>query len=128
MIWTPRIADVFLVYRTIYGADPEIRDAGLLQSSITRPTITLFGEEQYASIDLKAAALLDSLCRNHALVDGNKRCAWIAVRLLYFRNDRRTWTLGDDAAYDLIIEASSAHLDVDRLAQRLRDGFTAPAP
>lgn len=128
MIWTPTSGDIFLVYRTIYGTDPEVRDAGLLQSSIDRPNVSVFGEDQYTTLDLKAAALLDSLTRNHALIDGNKRCAWIAVRLTYFRNTRTVWTLGDDAAYDLIIEASSIHLSLAELAQRLRTGFTASRP
>ncbi|MBM7365350.1 hypothetical protein JOC45_000031 [Gordonia hydrophobica] len=30
MTWTPQIADIFLVYRAIYGNDPEVRDAGLM--------------------------------------------------------------------------------------------------
>lgn len=123
MIWTPTVGDVFLVYRTLYGVDPEIRDAGLLQSTIERPSVTLFGEEQYLTIHHKAAALLDSFCRNHSLIDGNKRCAWIAIRLLYFRNGGRVWVESEDAAYDLVIRASSDHIDLDTLVDLLRSGF-----
>ncbi|EGD54935.1 type II toxin-antitoxin system death-on-curing family toxin [Gordonia neofelifaecis] len=123
MIWCPEIADIFLVYRAVYGADPEVRDGGLLQSSIQRPAVTLFGEEQYPTLHRKAAALFDSLCRNHALVDGNKRCAWIAVRLIYFRNAGHRWLLGDDAAYDLVIRACSEHVALDDLEAALRRGF-----
>ncbi|GAA3948677.1 type II toxin-antitoxin system death-on-curing family toxin [Gordonia caeni] len=124
MIWTPQIADIFLVYRAAYGTNPEVRDLGLLESSVHRPQITVFGDEQYPTLGLKAAALLDSLCRNHSLVDGNKRCGWIGVRLIYFRNASRGWSLGDDAAYGLIIEASSTHLGLPDLALSLESGFS----
>ena len=51
-----------------------VRDLGLLDSALHRPTATLWGRDAYATIDEKAAALLDSLVRNHPLVDGNS--AW----------------------------------------------------
>ena len=55
-----------------------VRDLGLLDSALHRPTATLWGRDAYATIDEKAAALLDSLVRNHPLVDGNKRLGWLA--------------------------------------------------
>lgn len=33
------------------------------------------------------------------------------------------WTLGDDKAYDLVIEVSSTHLEVQEIARRLELGF-----
>jgi death on curing protein len=38
------------------------------------------GEDAYPNIYTKAAALLQSLARDHALTDGNKRLAWTACR------------------------------------------------
>jgi death-on-curing protein len=40
---------------------------------------TVFGQDAYLSLVEKAAALLHSLTANHALVDGNKRTAWLAT-------------------------------------------------
>ena len=54
------------------GAGP-IRDLGLLDSCAARPRSTVFGVDAYPALDLKAAALLHSIARNHALVDGNGR-------------------------------------------------------
>ena len=54
-----------------------VRDAGLLESAVHRPTTTLWGREAYPTLDEKAAALLHSLVANHALVDGNKRLGWL---------------------------------------------------
>ncbi|GAA1412878.1 toxin Doc [Glutamicibacter uratoxydans] len=123
MTWTPDAQDIFRTFSAIYDAFPDVRDAGLLQSSLERPQVQLYGNPQYVTIHEKCASLLDSLCRNHALVDGNKRCAWIAVRLTYYRNLGAVWVLGDDEAYDLVIEVSSTHLDVAEIARRLERGF-----
>lgn len=57
------------------GSEPDIRDLGLLESALARPQASAFGEPVYPTIHEQAAALLHSLARNHALVDGNKRLA-----------------------------------------------------
>lgn len=49
-----------------------VADAGLLQSALARPQATVFGQDAYRSLAAKAAALMESLARNHCLVDGNK--------------------------------------------------------
>ncbi|MBV9119453.1 MAG: Fic family protein, partial [Chloroflexi bacterium] len=70
----------------ILGAGP-VRDLGLLDSAAARPRSSVFGQDAYADLTLKAAALLQSLCRNHALVDGNKRLAWLATVVFLDLND-----------------------------------------
>jgi len=57
-----------------------VRDAGLLESALARPQASAFGVDAYRSLWRKAAALLESLARNHPLIDGNKRLAWVATR------------------------------------------------
>jgi death-on-curing protein len=52
----------------------------LLESALARPRASVFGQDAYPDLHLKAAALLHSPARNHALVDGNKRLAWTACR------------------------------------------------
>jgi len=64
-----------------------VRDVGLLESALARPRASAFGREAYAGVWRKAAALLESLARNHALVDGNKRLAWLACRYFLAVND-----------------------------------------
>ena len=58
----------------------------------------------------KAAALLHSLARNHALVDGNKRLALAALIAFYGVNGRRL-TLTNDAAYELVMKVAVGQLD-----------------
>jgi death on curing protein len=103
----------------VLGSDPPIRDAGLLESAVARPQAMAFGTDAYPDLDSKAAALLHSLARNHALVDGNKRLALSAVIAFYGINGRRL-TFTNDEAYDLIIDVATGRLDsVEEITRRL---------
>lgn len=101
------------------SAEPEVRDVGLLESALARPQASAFGEAAYPTIHLRAAALLHSLARNHALVDGNKRLALAATIGFYGINGMRL-TLTNDQAYELVINVASGTLDeVPRIASVL---------
>ena len=56
-----------------------VSDHGLLDAAIARPRATAFGLDAYPDDLARAAALLQSLARNHAFVDGNMRTAWAAA-------------------------------------------------
>ncbi len=104
--------------------DVQVRDAGLLESAAARPWSTAFGEDVYPSIHGKAAALLHSVARNHALVDGNKRLALAATIAFYGLNGFRL-TLTNDEAYELVIAVSSGELDdVESITSRLEGAVT----
>ena len=83
-----------------------IRDVGLLDSAVHRPQATVFGADAYPEIDQKAAVLLESLVRNHALIDGNKRIGWLATVVFYGLNNIDL-DAPDDDAYDLVIAIAS---------------------
>lgn len=107
--------------------EPDVRDLGLLESAAARPQATASGADAYPDLDTKAAALLHSLARNHALVDGNKRLTLAAVIAFCGVNGRRL-TLTNDQAYELIIDVAAGHLDsVTAIATRLRTA-TEPRP
>ena len=91
-------------------AELMVRDYGLLESALARPQATAFGEDAYQGLDGKAAALLHSLARNHALVDGNKRLALAATIAFHGLNGRRL-TLSNDAAYELVMAVAAGQLD-----------------
>jgi death on curing protein len=92
------------------GTEPEVRDYGLLESALARPRTSAFGQEAYQDIHEKAAALLHSLARNHALVDGDKRLALAATIAFYGMNGMR-FTFTNDEAYDFILDVASGKLD-----------------
>lgn len=106
------------------GAPAEVRDHGLLESALARPRASVMGEDAYPTIHDKAAALLHSLARNHALVDGNKRLALAATLAFYGLNGLRL-TVTNDEAYDLIIGIADGTLDdVGPIAAKLAAGTT----
>jgi death on curing protein len=96
-----------------------VRDVGLLDSATARPRSSAFGQEAYPTLALKAAALLHSLARNHALVDGNNCLAWLATVVFLDLNARATG-VSHDEAFDLVMDVSKGLLDVDEIATRLR--------
>ena len=100
------------------GAGP-VRDVGLLDSAASRPRSSAFGEDAYPTVALKAAALLHSLARNHALVDGNKRLAWLATTVFLDLNSHRP-ELSDDTAFDLVMAVAQGAADVEEIAERLQ--------
>ena len=101
------------------GRPPDIRDIGILEAAVARPRASIYGEDAYPSLDAKAAALLHSIVTGHALIDGNKRLGWVAVRLFYRMNDRDLQAPIDDA-FDLVAAIADGSLrDVPVIAARL---------
>lgn len=97
----------------------EVRDIGLLESAVARPRTTVFGSDAYPTLDLKAAALVHSVAKNRALVDGKKRLALASLIAFYGLNGRRL-TLSNDVAYELIMAIASGELDgVEPIAEQL---------
>ena len=96
-----------------------VRDVGLLDSAAARPRTIVFGQEAYPTLPLKAAALLHSLARNHPLVDGNKRLGWLATVVFLDLNGAQP-DLGDDAAFQLVMDVAAGAADVEEIAERLR--------
>jgi len=97
---------------------PAVRDLGLLDAAAKRPQTSLYGRDAYTGIHEKAAVLLESLTRNHALIDGNKRLGWLATYVFYALNDIRL-DAPDDAAYDLVVAVSTGSLGYNESAARL---------
>lgn len=78
------------------------------------------GAEVYPGVHLKAAVLLESLARNHPLVDGNKRtAATLAFVFLRINGLRHTFT--EDESFDLIVGVASGQIAVEACAQLLAD-------
>jgi death on curing protein len=113
--------DLVDIARLVLGAAPRVRDYGLLSSSAARPATVAFGHEAYADLWEKAAALLHSLCMNHALIDGNKRLAWSATRVFLALNDVPLRDVDVDAAEEFMLGVAGGRLtEVADIARELR--------
>jgi len=109
--------EALLILTRRLGAGP-VRDPGLLESACARPQATVFGEDAYPSLAEKAAALLHSITRNHALVDGNKRLGWFATVSFLAINDLLV-DLDDDVAFEFVIAVARGDLEVGQMAAEL---------
>jgi death-on-curing protein len=106
-----------LILTRLLGAGP-VRDVGLLDSAAARARSSAFGQDAYPTIELKAAALIHSICKDHALVDGNKRLALLAGVTFLRANGRRS-VLTQDQAFDLIMRVADGTFDVPDIAAAL---------
>ncbi len=115
--------DLLAAAEAALGRPPDIRDIGILEAAIARTRASVFGEDAYPDLHAKGAALLHSIVTGHALVDGNKRLGWVALRLFYRLNDADIRVSADDA-FDLVKTVADGSLrDVPVIADRLR-GWT----
>ena len=103
-----------------------VRDLGLLNAAALRPQTTLMGQDAYPSIAAKAAALLESLTKNHALIDGNKRLAWAACSVFLSLNALNESVSNDDV-YELVIAVASSDVTLEQVCATLSE-WTATRP
>jgi death-on-curing protein len=115
------------IARAAVGGPIDVRDVGLLESAIHRPRASVLGQDAYPDLLPKAAALLHSLARNHPLVDGNKRLAWLATYVFLAKNGV-VLDPDDDAAYHLVIGVASGSIDdVEEIAATLATFVARPS-
>jgi death on curing protein len=115
------VDDLVEIARIVLGAPPRVRDYGLLASAAARPGTVAFGHEAYPGGWAKAAALLHSICMNHALIDGNKRLAWAAARVLLAINGIPLTNVDVDRAEELMLAVAGGVLvEVPDMARELR--------
>ena len=97
-----------------YGGAIGIRDEGLLSSAIERPFASYDGIDLYKTSFEKAAAILESIIKNHPFVDGNKRTGFIVCGALLLRDGFELIATETDA-YDFVIKVASSHLEFEEI-------------
>jgi len=103
-----------LVLVQVLDAGP-VRDVGLLDAAAARARATVMGQDAYPTLEQKAGALLHSLVRNHALVDGNKRLGLLGF-VTFLRLNGHAAAFTQDDAFDLVMAVAEGRCDVDDVA------------
>ena len=93
-----------------------IEDAGLLGSAIARPRTRMSGGDAYAEFELKAAAMVHSVIKNHALVDGNERTAWSLFYYFLWINEFRH-NFNDEEGLDLVLGLATDLYTIEQAAE-----------
>jgi death on curing protein len=120
------IDDVVGLAILLLGDPPPIRDLGLLGSAVARPRTVFWGVDAYPDLWSKSAALLQSLVKNHALIDGNKQLGWLATGTFLELNGVDVTAASNDAVYELVMSIAADDRDVDEIAAALRSLTTPP--
>ena len=115
------LEDVIDLAILLFGDPPPIRDLGLLGSAVARPQASAFGNDAYPDLWTKAAALLQSIVKNHALVDGNKRLGWLATAVFLQIDGVEIVRAANDDVYDLVIDVAAGQPTIEAIANRLRE-------
>ena len=97
-----------------FGGSKGIRDQGSLESAINRPFATFDNQDLYPTPADKAAAILESILINHPFVDGNKRTAYVLMRLILLDNGLDVVADQDDK-YKMVISASTGDIRFDEI-------------
>lgn len=112
--------DVLDLIRRLLGDPPPIQDIGLLGSAVARPQTAVFGQDAYPDIWSKAAALLQSIVNNHALIDGNKRLGWLATAVFLEINGVSVIHVSNDDIYQFVIDVAANNPSYEHIAAALR--------
>jgi death-on-curing protein len=97
-----------------------VRDWGLLESALARPRASAFGVDAYPEVWEKAGALLESLARNHPLVDGNKPLAWVATRLFLGLSGHDVQVPDPQTGDRFVRAVAQGQLDAAQTSEQLR--------
>lgn len=102
-----------------FGGSHGIRDMGLIESAVARPQATFGGKNLYVSTFEKAAALLQSLLKNHPFVDGNKRTALTSAGLFLRKNDYKL-TNNHQEEVEFAVKVAHGNLTIEQISNWLK--------
>jgi len=112
--------DLIDLARLLLGDPPPIRDVGLLGSAAARPQMSVGGADAYEGLWTKAAALLHSIVKNHALIDGNKRLGWMATAVFLELNGVKATRIANDDVFELVMRVAADDPSLEDIAADLR--------
>lgn len=101
------------------GGMPGIRDKGLLESAVTSPMMSCFGEEMYKSVYTKASAYLFFLCKNHPFFDANKRTS-SKTALMFLRANGKYPKYSDSEFEEFVVSVAEGSKDIEAISKYLQ--------
>ena len=97
-----------------FGGAKGVRDQAGLDAAINRPYQTFDGQELYPDPIEKASAIFESIISNHPFVDGNKRTAYVLMRLL-IKQDMADIEATEDEKFDFVLKSAKGELTFDEI-------------
>ena len=120
MITLKEVLQIHQIAIDEFGGAIGIRDEGILQSAIARP-FNGFGDSVfYPEPAGKAAAILESIVKNHPFVDGNKRTGYLLMRLIMMNYDKDI-KASQEEKYDFVIKVASSQIEFDEIVTWIKE-------
>jgi death-on-curing protein len=125
------LADYVTIAAEVTGLDLDtvtrVAKLDLADSALNAPAAGFGETEFYPDFVDKAAVLVVRLAKNHPLPDGNKRVAWVALRL-FIEINGWSWTQAPRVvdAEHAVLAIASGDWSEDEMAAWLRKHLAAP--
>ena len=103
-----------------FGGKNGIRDLDSLKSAVGRAFQTFDQIDVYSSVFEKAAALLESIIKNHPFVDGNKRTGFLSAMIYLKRNNIKLETT-ETEVYEFVMKVASSEILFDEIVLWLQN-------
>jgi len=111
----------YFMMRKMNDADQSgVKDHGLLESAVHRPQQSIFGDDAYPYLFDKAAALLESLVKNHCFHNGNKRTAYLVTKSFLMINGKHL-RMDREYAVEFIVDIAKGIPSLESTAQILEE-------
>lgn len=114
MITIELVVNVHKILIKKYGGSDGIRDMNGLEAAVARPYQTFDGVELYETSVDKAAAIIESIVKNHPFIDGNKRTGYVLMRMILLK-DKKDIRASEDEKYEFVIKIASSQIDYDKI-------------
>lgn len=122
MIEVAEIENIHNILIDKFGGSKGVRDRGLLDSSIKRAYQTFDGRELYPEPVDKAASTFESLIQNHPFVDGNKRIAYVAMRMILLESGMDIKATQADK-YNFVVRAAQGELTIEMIKEWIKSNL-----
>lgn len=105
-----------------FGGSRGVRDVSGLEAALARPYASFDGVDLYPALEEKAVALFESIIMNHPFVDGNKRTAYVLMRLLLL-NAGLDISASRNEKYSMVISVSKGEMGFEEIKAWLKARF-----
>ena len=114
MIDSEEVISIHNILIDEFGGIKGVRDHRLLESAINRPFQTFDRQDLYTTPIDKSAAIFQSLIINHPFIDGNKRIAYVLMRLILKQYDLDIKATQDEK-YEFVLTVARGEMDIDSI-------------
>ncbi|GAB3937198.1 type II toxin-antitoxin system death-on-curing family toxin [Larkinella terrae] len=116
------VDEVLFIHRRlieVFGGSDGVRDESIMLSAIARPYSGFGDTEFYPTPIEKAAAIIESIVKNHPFVDGNKRTGYVLMEIM-LRTNNLFISASQEERYSFVIQIATGELNYDGIVSWIK--------